>query len=237
MVISKALGTYKMKDATMYLTEAMLVIENKDAAPKYQFRVVVPLSSILETKRTRHLLKITQKNGETIKLNFLNGSKAKLFYNYLCSNHPLEYDDTKCLFCGEKLQGEYCTACGQQRVEIVQEEKPQTHKCWNCGAEYETKVDFCASCGANQNTNKTLIRLAAEIGKKDIIDVCPRCHSRNIKLYRKGYNYKIGFWGAIFGVRGAGYAGGFDANKTCCRCMDCGKDWETDYDYRLIDGK
>lgn len=66
------------------------------------------------------------------------------------------------------------------------------------------------------------------------IDHCPKCGSHNIKLYRKGYNYKIGFWGAIFGVRGAGYAGGFDANNTCCRCMDCGKDWETDYDYRLI---
>ncbi len=72
---------------------------------------------------------------------------------------------------------------------------------------------------------------------RDNIDHCPKCGSTNIKLYRKGYNYKIGFWGAIFGVRGAGYAGGFDANKTCCRCMDCGKDWETDYDYRLIDGK
>ena len=69
---------------------------------------------------------------------------------------------------------------------------------------------------------------------KDNIEKCNRCGSTNIKLYRKGYNYKVGFWGAIFGVRGAGYAGGFDANHTCCRCMDCGKDWETDYDYRLI---
>lgn len=68
----------------------------------------------------------------------------------------------------------------------------------------------------------------------DSTSICPKCGSHNIKLYRKGYNYKVGFWGTIFGVRGAGYAGGFDANKTCCRCMDCGKDWETDYDYRLI---
>lgn len=72
------------------------------------------------------------------------------------------------------------------------------------------------------------------VSDKDNIEKCNRCGSTNIKLYRKGYNYKVGFWGAIFGVRGAGYAGGFDANKTCCRCMDCGKDWETDYDYRLI---
>ena len=72
------------------------------------------------------------------------------------------------------------------------------------------------------------------INAKNNIDHCPKCGSTNIKLYRKGYNYKVGFWGAIFGVRGAGYAGGFDANHTCCRCMDCGKDWETDYDYRLI---
>lgn len=75
------------------------------------------------------------------------------------------------------------------------------------------------------------------IPDKDNIEKCNRCGSTNIKLYRKGYNYKVGFWGSIFGVRGAGYAGGIDANKTCCRCMDCGKDWETDYDYRLIERK
>lgn len=68
----------------------------------------------------------------------------------------------------------------------------------------------------------------------DMTSICPHCGSHNIKHYRKGYNYKVGFWGAIFGVRGAGYAGGFNANHTCCRCIDCGKDWETDYDYRLI---
>ncbi len=72
------------------------------------------------------------------------------------------------------------------------------------------------------------------IPNKDNIEKCNRCGSTNIKVYRKGYNYHTGFWGAIFGVRGSGYAGGFDANKACCRCMDCGNDWETDYDYRLI---
>lgn len=64
--------------------------------------------------------------------------------------------------------------------------------------------------------------------------ICPKCGSHNIKIYRKGYNYHTGFWGSIFGVRGAGYAGGFDANNACCRCMNCGNDWETDYDYRLL---
>ena len=69
----------------------------------------------------------------------------------------------------------------------------------------------------------------------DQTSICPKCGSHSIKIYRKGYDYSKGFWGAIFGVRGAGYAGGFDANHTCCRCMNCGNDWETDYDYRLID--
>lgn len=94
-----------------------------------------------------------------------------------------------------------------------------------------------------QNSDISYKELAQDIlggikeaaNSKNNIDHCPVCGSHNIKLYRKGYNYKIGFWGAIFGVKGAGYAGGFDANNTCCRCMDCGKDWETDYDYRLID--
>ena len=69
---------------------------------------------------------------------------------------------------------------------------------------------------------------------EDQTSICPRCGSNNVKVYRKGYDYKVGFWGSIFGVKGAGYAGGFDSNKACCRCLDCGKDWETNYDYRLI---
>ena len=76
--------------------------------------------------------------------------------------------------------------------------------------------------------------LSEAMNMKNNIDHCPKCGSHNIKIYRKGYNYKVGFWGAIFGVRGAGYVGGFDANNACCRCMSCGNDWETDYDYRLI---
>lgn len=83
----------------------------------------------------------------------------------------------------------------------------------------------------NQRIRKQII---TEQFAKNTTSICPSCGSHNIKLYRKGYNYKIGFWGAIFGVRGAGYAGGFDANHTCCRCMNCGNDWETNYDYRLI---
>lgn len=69
---------------------------------------------------------------------------------------------------------------------------------------------------------------------RDQTSICPKCGSHNIKIYRKGYNYHQGFWGAIFGVKGAGYAAGFDANTACCRCNNCGNDWETDYDYRLI---
>lgn len=110
-----------------------------------------------------------------------------------------------------------------------------TQNCWNCGESNLPDATHCSNCGEKLDVNKILARIGNELVKKRNINYCPRCNSRNIKLYRKGYNYKIGFWGAIFGVRGAGYAGGFDANNTCCRCMDCGKDWETDYDYRLID--
>ncbi len=72
------------------------------------------------------------------------------------------------------------------------------------------------------------------VPNKENISKCNRCGSTNIKIYRNGYNYSHGFWGAMFGVKGAGYAGGFDANRARCRCMNCGKDWLTDYDYRLI---
>ena len=237
MIINEALGTYNMKDAIIYLTPIALVIENKSASPMYQFSITIPLQSIEKTILKNQMLVITQMNGETIKISFLKKSKAIFFYDYLLNKDiSASYDATKCMFCGETLQGEYCTSCGHKRIEIVQEEEvKQPHRCWSCGAEFETKVDFCSECGAKQDVNKLLVRIGAELSKKNLYDICPRCGSRNIKHYRKGYNFKVGFWGAIFGLRGAEYAGGFDANNTCCRCMDCGKEWETDYDYRLID--
>ena len=240
MIIDKALGTYNMRDATIYLTKIALIVENTSAAPMYQFCVTTPFNVIEKIIKKNRMLLITKTNGETIKLVFFKKNKVEFFYNYLLNNNAdMTYDDTQCLFCGATMQGEYCIKCGHKRVEIEQqvvlEEKVSPiHRCWSCGAEFETKVDFCSECGAKQDVNKLLIRVGAELSKRSLVDVCPRCGSHNIKRYRKGYNYKIGFWGAIFGVRGAGYAGGFDSNNTCCRCMDCGKDWETDYDYRLI---
>lgn len=82
-----------------------------------------------------------------------------------------------------------------------------------------------------KNSRETVIQKQYMADKTSI---CPNCGSHNVKVYRKGYDYKVGFWGSIFGVRGSGYAGGFGANNACCRCQNCGNDWETDYDYRLI---
>lgn len=70
---------------------------------------------------------------------------------------------------------------------------------------------------------------------EDATSICPKCGSHNIKVYRKGYNYKKGFWLRLFDVKGGAYIAGMDSNTTCCRCMNCCNDWETDYDYRLID--
>lgn len=69
----------------------------------------------------------------------------------------------------------------------------------------------------------------------DRTSICPKCGSHNIKIYRKGYNYKKGLLLRLFDVKGGAYIAGMDSNTTCCRCMNCGNDWETDYDYRLID--
>lgn len=69
------------------------------------------------------------------------------------------------------------------------------------------------------------------------IEYCPVCNSRNIKIYREGYNYNKGFWLRAFGVKGGGYVAGMNSNRARCRCMTCGYDWATDYDYRLIDKK
>lgn len=237
MIIGEAFGTYNMKDAKMYLTNVVLVIENKTAAPQYQFRIAILLKDIEKAIKKNGALLITKSNGETIKFAFYKKSKMELFYNYLLNSENKSYDYTKCVFCDAPLQGKFCTLCGHKQPGILQntcEEVLQNYRCWSCGAEFENKVDFCSECGAKQDVNKLLVRIGTEMSKKYLTNICPRCSSRNIKYYRKGYDYKVGFWGAIFGVRGSGYAGGFNANHTCCRCMNCGNDWETDYDYRLI---
>lgn len=69
---------------------------------------------------------------------------------------------------------------------------------------------------------------------KDQTSICPKCGSHNIKIYRKGYDYGKGLVLRLLDVKGAGFSAGIDSNNTCCRCMNCGNDWETDYDYRLI---
>ncbi len=70
--------------------------------------------------------------------------------------------------------------------------------------------------------------------KKDNIDYCPKCGSHDIKVYREGYDYNKGFWLRLFDVKGGGYVAGMNSNRARCRCMNCGKDWATNYDYRLI---
>ena len=74
-------------------------------------------------------------------------------------------------------------------------------------------------------------------GQRDNIDHCPQCGSHDIKIYREGYNYSKGFWLRMFDVKGGGYVAGMNSNRARCRCMNCGNDWATDYDYRLIDKK
>ncbi len=69
---------------------------------------------------------------------------------------------------------------------------------------------------------------------KDNIEYCPKCGSHDIKVYREGYDYNKGFWLRLFDVKGGGYVAGMNSNRARCRCMNCGNDWETGYDYRLI---
>lgn len=71
----------------------------------------------------------------------------------------------------------------------------------------------------------------------DSTSICPSCGSHDIKVYREGYNYAKGFWLRTFDVKGGGYVAGMNSNRARCHCMNCGNDWATNYDYRLIDKK
>jgi Zn finger protein HypA/HybF involved in hydrogenase expression len=74
-----------------------------------------------------------------------------------------------------------------------------------------------------------------KVSQVDNIEYCPRCESENIKIYREGYDYEKGFLMRMADVKGGGYAAGFNINRARCHCMNCGKDWKTNYDYRFLD--
>ena len=84
---------------------------------------------------------------------------------------------------------------------------------------------------AHSNLNDGKKRLIMEQHCLDQTSICPKCGSHNVKIYRKGYDYTTGYW---LRKHGGAYIAGMDSNTACCRCKNCGNDWKTDYDYRLI---
>lgn len=228
MVIKEA----RSNGGKVYLTDTALIFGKSE--------LVIPFNNIEKVETYRYVgsggITLFLKNGKKHKFPISKKKDFEEFYDYLSridfSSSP-KRDNTVCTFCGAKVVGKYCSQCGKEHTVVEAEENTPT-VCWSCGEPLKEGAAFCHECGTKQDVNKLLVRIGGEIAKKYVTTVCPRCHSKNIKIYRKGYDYRPGFWGALFGVRGAGYVGGFDANKACCHCMDCGKDWETDYDYRKL---
>ena len=66
---------------------------------------------------------------------------------------------------------------------------------------------------------------------RDKTSICLHCGSKDIHVYPKGYNYKFAFWGTVAGSKNAPFLAGIESNRACCRCRNCGKKWETPYDY------
>lgn len=76
------------------------------------------------------------------------------------------------------------------------------------------------------------IRLAKNNG--DL--VCGECGSRNITVYKKGYDWNKGFWYRMFDVKGGHYLAGMDSRNAMCRCRDCGNDWDSGREFLLGEG-
>lgn len=70
--------------------------------------------------------------------------------------------------------------------------------------------------------------------ERDTTNICPRCGSHSIKIYRKGYNYNEAFWGNMFNIKGSRYTAGMNSNNAMCHCQHCGHNWNSGYDYRQI---
>lgn len=169
-----------------------------------------------------------------------------------------------CRHCGKEYSDNfaYCPYCAEPKPEREKslEEKyiervDTEYKRWNIGSMVGSTV-FCVLATLLLGPiglligiinfvvmlvyGKTKNKKAKNPGRQFVINsqfsndqtsICPKCGSHDIKIYRKGYDYGHGFW---FRKYGGGYTAGIDRNTACCRCMNCGNDWETDYDYRLI---
>lgn len=150
-----------------------------------------------------------------------------------------EHRGKRCPKCKRTYFGRvyYCRWCkivlGPETV--IKEDSSYNMYCPQCGKMINSKDNYCMHCGKEFRGRKILNFIDREFNKSGNIEYCPRCNSRNIKLYRNGYNYKEGLWFSILGnARGGAFVAGLDANKARCRCLNCGKDWLTDYDYRLL---
>lgn len=170
----------------------------------------------------------------------------------------------RCPHCGKEVSTDanYCPYCAEPKPEPEKpleeeyiEQVEKEHSRWN-KATIIGSIIFCIVCAvllgpigiavgiinfiAMMIYGKAKNQKAKKPGKQFIINaqfakdqtsICPKCGSHNIKIYRNGYDYGQAFW---YRKYGGGYAAGLDSNRARCRCMRCGNDWLTDYDYRLI---
>ena len=109
--------------------------------------------------------------------------------------------------------------------------------CKNCGKEIPYGANFCPNCGATitrvdaiQNpklhyskcnpTNNLEIRSTDSLKPH-----CPKCHSCNISISKKGYSFGKGILLGLF-TGGIGLlAGFFGMNNKKGKCLDCGYKW------------
>lgn len=112
---------------------------------------------------------------------------------------------------------------------------PGDVECWDFWAVCLLAVGICAAVVVVRKIlyecRSEKEQLIAVQYNEDQTSICPHCGCHDVKVYRKGYNYSKGYW---LRKHGGGYVAGMDSNRARCRCQNCGHDWLTDYDYRLL---
>lgn len=77
---------------------------------------------------------------------------------------------------------------------------------------------------------------AIQLAKSNGDLVCGECGSRNITVYKKGYNWNKGFWYRMFDIKGGHYLAGMDSRNAMCKCRDCGNDWDSGREFLVSGG-
>jgi DNA-directed RNA polymerase subunit RPC12/RpoP len=98
--------------------------------------------------------------------------------------------------------------------------------CPECGKEISDRAVNCPNCGVPLRTDSQHIPAQKNIRKDTDVILCPKCHSTNLHVDKKGFSGGKAVAGVVtFGMIGT-LAGTIGSNDIEITCLNCGKKFD-----------